>query len=389
MWKQLVVLVWVAPAVAIPFERNHSEPRPLDFDYQPFSVKGPLGWRYLNVTGHEWEQYVGLGFIDLDVPNNECKSTRRPSPINLVANAECMDTHEILTRRIAPNDCRMDSLEFALTPHTLRATFPNNDEVCTRPTIDLPNGYPYRWFAHHVEIHIRAEHVVDGRRYDGEMQMYHLGQEDQRREMATVSVLLDASGFEDNPRLQEYIDRWLEVESETKTLCASGRRLKKKKNRKGRRALRSSVVYGEFFIKKVDTNSSAMYPSALEDPEHAVPEHLRRLEEMVPRRKMFPYDIWPTIYFYRYKGSITTPPCSEIISWRVLDEPLVISRKQLNDLARLLRDYVDPETCKAANRLSNTDENFRPLQTHNHERQELVHCTEKNFGFELYPASVA
>mmetsp|Transcript_24980 Transcript_24980/g.58179 ORF Transcript_24980/g.58179 Transcript_24980/m.58179 type:complete len:384 (+) Transcript_24980:101-1252(+) len=376
----LFLLCWLTNSKS--FAQNHSDPIPLEFDYREESPIGPLQWNLVDISGHEWEQYVGLEHINLDVPNNECASIRRPAPINLVANAECFDTHEILTRKIRPTDCKLHDLDFTITSHTLRATFPQSDSYCERPTIDLPNGYPFAWFIHHIEVHIRAEHVLDGRRYDGEMQMFHLGQQDQKREMATVSVMLDASGFEDDTRLQEYIVEWQRVERETLTLCALNE--SDRKVRRLQQARERSQPRERKLVERLAEDSKD--PS---DPfSKQAPRRLANLQGWAPRRKMFPYSIWPTIYFYRYKGSLTAPPCSEIVSWRVLDEPLVISRSQWQELARLLHDYVDPETCQNATLTSNKGENARPMQQLNNEKQELVHCTERNFGYRLYPPNM-
>ena len=161
-------------AVAVCFHRALSaeveDPHHLLFDYNPFSDTGPSRWGEVDVTDNEWMKFVGKTRIDLDIDGNECDSIRRPSPLNLVANDKCRDNHEILTRQIRDTDCKFHHLDFTITPHTLTTTFPLNDRHCERPTIDLPNGYPYRWHAHRIEIHIRAEHVLDGRRYDGELQ---------------------------------------------------------------------------------------------------------------------------------------------------------------------------------------------------------------------------
>jgi hypothetical protein len=215
------------------------------------------------------------------------------------------------------------------------------------------------------------------------MQIWHLGTQDQKRELSVVSTLFDASGLEDEARLQEYIDRWEEVAKETRRACQNGganRNLKRT-----RKSIRNQPIRDAFHL----TNSSVIFTEtrrALDDPEHVIGERELQLrnDAWAPRRRMFPYDIWTTIHFYRYKGSMTVPPCSEIISWRVLDEPLVISRRQLKKLAQLMADYIDPETCKKGTRISPTGENVRPLQQLNHEKQELVHCTEKHFTHRLY-----
>jgi len=355
----------------------------LPFDYDPNSSQGPLDWHNVNTSPNEWEKFTKQKHINLDVVDNECHSTRRPSPINLLINGECRANHEILTREIRFDDCNATHVEFYRTLHTLRADFPHDDSTCRRPTIDLPNGYPYRWFIHHFEIHLRSEHVLDGRRFDGEIQQYHLGQEDQKRELATVSILLDASGLEDNAKLQEYIDRWEIAAEQEVANCPSQRKLRGNGDKK------------DYFYSwtTAEYNTTGLAASALEDEEHV--DSVRSLEQVdedgwplssyAPRRKMFPYDIWPTIYHYRYRGSITSPPCSEIVSWRVMDEPLVISRRQYKTLARLLNTHVNPDTCKVENRTSPTGENFRPLQEFNQERQEVVHCTSEDFTYNLYP----
>lgn len=62
--------------------------------------------------------------------------------------------------------------------------------------------------------------------------------------------------------------------------------------------------------------------------------------------------------FYRYQGSLTTPPCSESVTWIILRSPLDMGRRQINRL-RDLRDA----NCRAT--ISN---NWRNLQDTN-ERQ--------------------
>jgi carbonic anhydrase len=39
--------------------------------------------------------------------------------------------------------------------------------------------------------------------------------------------------------------------------------------------------------------------------------------------------------FYRYSGSLTTPPCSEIVEWVVFREPITASKEQIETFARL------------------------------------------------------
>lgn len=46
--------------------------------------------------------------------------------------------------------------------------------------------------------------------------------------------------------------------------------------------------------------------------------------------------------YYTYHGSLTTPPCSEIVTWFVFDTPVEASQEQINRLASLLHDDYRP-----------------------------------------------
>jgi len=46
--------------------------------------------------------------------------------------------------------------------------------------------------------------------------------------------------------------------------------------------------------------------------------------------------------FYRYEGSLTTPPCSEIVDWIVFADPITASREQIDAFAKLYPDNSRP-----------------------------------------------
>jgi carbonic anhydrase len=52
-----------------------------------------------------------------------------------------------------------------------------------------------------------------------------------------------------------------------------------------------------------------------------------------------------SIYFYGYGGSLTEPPCSEWVSWRVLDTPMQISTAQWTQMRDILFGQLDGD-CK-------------------------------------------
>jgi Eukaryotic-type carbonic anhydrase len=150
------------------------------------------------------------------------------------------------------------------------------------------------------------------------------------------------------------------------------------------------ILKNEFFLQSFEVDS--IFESL--DPEFPVVEpdnRVRNLQKVqnIHRKLMFPYDIWPTIYFYRYRGMITTPSSREIIGWSVLDEPLIISKRQLFAMSRILSSYRDPKSCKLVTHASDTGKNMRPLADITQTKQEVVHCTSKEFNVRKYDASAA
>lgn len=47
--------------------------------------------------------------------------------------------------------------------------------------------------------------------------------------------------------------------------------------------------------------------------------------------------------YYYYKGSLTTPPCTEIVNWIVLKDPIEASESQITRLAEILHNDFRPE----------------------------------------------
>ncbi|KAM1467146.1 hypothetical protein ACFX2I_032286 [Malus domestica] len=49
---------------------------------------------------------------------------------------------------------------------------------------------------------------------------------------------------------------------------------------------------------------------------------------------------WPSLRFYRYVGSLTTPPCTEAVIWTVNEGVSIVSRRQLELLKQVVVDYA-------------------------------------------------
>ncbi len=88
---------------------------------------------------------------------------------------------------------------------------------------------------------------------------------------------------------------------------------------------------------------------------------------------------WPriinSIHFYGYGGSLTEPPCSEWLAWRVLDTPMQISQEQWDQMRNILFNQVD-EQCRRTS-VHWDGSVARPTQSLN--GRSLWKCTENDY----------
>jgi carbonic anhydrase len=67
-------------------------------------------------------------------------------------------------------------------------------------------------------------------------------------------------------------------------------------------------------------------------------------EEKVSGIKINPFDLLPAdrSSFYRYPGSLTTPNCTEVVSWYVMKTPIEMSEAQIAEYARHYHNTARP-----------------------------------------------
>jgi len=83
-------------------------------------------------------------------------------------------------------------------------------------------------------------------------------------------------------------------------------------------------------------------------------------------------------YYYTYEGSLTTPPCSEIVYWNVLDTPMRISHSQFKRLKDLIKYYLD-DSCILSSYADSEGRVARPLQK-TRSKHKVSHCDESDYS---------
>uniref|UniRef100_A0A7S1YE76 carbonic anhydrase n=1 Tax=Grammatophora oceanica TaxID=210454 RepID=A0A7S1YE76_9STRA len=348
----------------------------LDYSYDPTANNGPSAWNDVGgLLDSEWDWYDRQSRIyNLAINDNDCGEEDRPSPISLNATTGCSDVREMRTPQARDDHCQADNLAYVLTPQSLKAYFPiQRSNGCRNPWVELDGFGEDEFVLVWMELHMRSEHVIEGRRYDAELQMVHMGTDDNENRMAIVSLMLDASSLTDNLDLQPLLDGWQQTANNLKTSCPD----RKLSVRRARPSLKSSSVKAgdEDLTESIDKTRHRQMQDGCKGDVNG-----NGCDGLGPRKRIFPYNLWPSIWYYRYAGSITAPPCTSIVQWRVMEKPLTMSTRQMKQLAQLQNSYKTSD-CAEDDLLSPTGENFRPLQSRS---QQVLHCTYDNFGYTMY-----
>ena len=212
----------------------------------------------------------------------------------------------------------------------------------------------------HFEIKIPSQHTIQGIEYDAEMSIYHTRKDG--KGIIAISILFDADGAHKDFRpLNDIIDQWnkvVESESFSKT---------------------SHVYYAKPPVDNTKDNLGMTLRAKIRQRSQ-MPDYTGTNPGNSTLNNKFPeltapfnvYQFMPTDYFYSYLGSLTVPPCSEIVDWHVTDRPLLVSLDQMEKIRQLLGTAFDKTYIKDMNRLS------RPIQG-NSEGRKVAHCTSANF----------
>lgn len=279
---------------------------------------GPIGWEDVDVDDNEWQR-----FSTPNTGTNRCDGDKQ-SPIDLTfANAPCEETHHIYYYGGDVDEySERGGIEFAITPFRLRINFEEISGV-NPPAIDPPGGLAGGITAKdvsHAEFMIPSEHAIGGRKFEAEYRLYHA--QDNYDTIVAIAVMFSTEQDLHNPFWEPLLRKWEKVEE-----CG---------------------------------NDNGY-----------IDDEMEGIEIYNPIRSM---------YFWAYEGSLTTPPCSQIVQWRVIDTPVQISKAQFERTERLLKDG-GPCKDHPARRTLGRNGAARPLQRDS-SNSKVWRCTRDNYGFD-------
>jgi hypothetical protein len=205
---------------------------------------------------------------------------------------------------------------------------------------------------HNLDVKVPGEHTIEGERFDAEIQMFHTHLVNAR--LSSIGIPVRARDDGHNEEFQAVLDEFQAVyDSDARECQLSRRRLRTPAAERfplSSRSNGSTKRDGE----EGGGGGGLGFSTPSDDPELA-----RRLQR---EGRFNPYGpaFMPTIFFYRYDGSITEPPCTPI-TWWVMNEPMIISRAQLSQIKYLLFTHVDGSCRKTS--VHNADQEVtRPIQ---------------------------
>ena len=260
-------------------------------------------------------------------------------------------------------------------PHKLSLDFDRRpcaditDEACTTgqpPMVDYPRYSstltPYSDLLH-LDLKVPGEHLLEGESFDGEMQLFHIHLEEDPARVSSIGVPIRAVQFHHNDVFQDMLDKFQLKYDEDAEAC------------RRRRQLRSRQML------RANSNSSSSSLADEDDPFFELPEwhnETMAAQRMLQRRRFDPYDyaLMPGMFFYRYDGSITEPPCMPI-TWWVMSEPMNISMVQLYQMKVLQFTHVD-EDCRKTSVHNGNQAVTRPLEKLGEDR-DIEKCSPGDF----------
>jgi len=202
--------------------------------------------------------------------------------------SSCLISHPELFQK---GDCTYEQVEFRLSNHNIEVDY-NYEQGCTKDILILPD-IPHEDFEL-VEFHIHTgtEHTLDGLFNAAELHLVHKSNSGM---LAVIGIIIQAGLAQDNEQVQTITNGWEATAAKVKEACGANE------------GNNNTDISGN------STETSVFGKEVL------------GIYDFIPANESY----------YRYEGSLTTPPCTEIVHWSVGSRPIQISITQEVALVKL------------------------------------------------------
>jgi len=227
---------------------------------------------------------------------NDCAKDAN-SPIDIPANVAetCQDNTDRI--QLTSGDCTLADLKFTSNDHGIKADFVGN---CTKPTAKFPD-YPETFVAAQFHIHTSCEHAVNGEGCDAELHIVHFSDDTNLDDFtsykaAVVGMMISKDAMEPHQGMESLLSCWARNHNDFVSTCNP-----------------ESCDVSQMF-----TEDNPSCDDAAFDAYSLIPEGSG---------------------YYNYMGGLTTPPCSQIVRWNLMDTKVSITLKQWSTMANLILGY--------------------------------------------------
>ncbi|KAG7363718.1 Eukaryotic-type carbonic anhydrase [Nitzschia inconspicua] len=365
------------------------------FNYDPNDNNfGPRAWGRVDTSDsfmrefgpNGWGPYRGAAAASITQNRCTSRSENQQSPRNLEETLVCDAHHEIRTW-CGHYPLTASEVEARILPHKLSLHMnrrPCGDvqrDSCNQnmpPLVDYPR-YSSRFtqFADlmNYDIKVPSEHELEGELFDAEIQMLTLHPADARLASVGIVVRAQADGY--NQHFQDILDAFQRTYDTNAMACAVALQR------------RAQEDYGDVTIDSLVNTTAAFSDHTTQrrylrwqdgDTTDSHNDPTAKFVRQVPRPYSgfdpFAEPLWPSMFFYRYDGTLTEPPCTGI-TWFVMQRPMIISLTQLAQIRRLLFTHRD-SNCRLTS-VHNADQSVARPVFRGNGQTDIQGCLEGTF----------
>ncbi|KAG7342523.1 Eukaryotic-type carbonic anhydrase [Nitzschia inconspicua] len=328
------------------------------FNYDPNDNNfGPRAWGRVDTSDsfmkefgpNGWGPY--RGWASDSITQNRCssRSENQQSPRNLEETLVC-DAHHEIRSWCGQYPLTASEIEARILPHKLslymnRRPCGNVEQnSCNEnmpPMVDYPRySSSLSSYADMMtyDIKVPSEHELEGEVFDAEIQMMTVHPADARLASIGIVVRAQADGY--NQPFQDILDAFQRTYDANAMACAVALQRQRTLEDVTMDSLAANTTAADSDPSTQRRNLRWQDGDTTDNRNDATAKFVRQLPRPYTGFDPFAEPLWPSMFFYRYDGTLTEPPCTGI-TWFVMQRPMIISLTQLAQIRRLLFTHRD------------------------------------------------